>query len=693
MAKVSSQLPLVPLRPRGGELRRINGISYDVMLEILRRMHPADLMHLSRTTKAFRSLIMSASSKWLWECSFSQDPTLPPCPAEFSLPFWTSFLFDRHCQECSVPNVDHDWGLLVRLCAKCADRVYCKHYGSFYDRVNISKLVLMRPYGRKHASLESQLLDVVKQYKQLEGDGVALKKFLEERAESVRRLKEITNRCSEWATELRRTRLEETLKQEGWAHEIAHMTQADREQFECHRLVAQPRGVLSHIGLKIICSRLLQFMEQCKAHRLEVEERRSTLTCRIYIASKALQQWKNSHPLLSELVPSLADFIRLPDVEKVLQRSDEEAIDLDTFCRIIPVGKQVQVWLKDILRRFADHMHDTKQDIPWVSKTSTPEEIVSALHLATTVLRCPHCDQEIPLSPVTDIADGSIAARGTMHTAYDPLGGLFSLFDEDESPVSSANRRKTTPISIPCLFGHSCQTFAGTTKPVEIVELVHGESVRVPVPGPGVWECPSLTVDKERGAVIEAIVRACGLSPATTTCKDMDREGRMACMVCPVKKDPGVWRFQCMTWRKAIEHVMKDHPKDISFRPLGDGPGDDIFTKPEPPPKPDVEVRQPRLLRRLRERLPDIRNIGNGSIGPEMATTLLGYPELRTRLLDLASSAPGPLSPEPKPVGVRTPLPDPVQLDFVDVLGDVSVREASLTHVLEYRGRLLKVRR
>ena len=59
----------------------------------LGHFHPIDIYHFGQTDKAFRRLVMTGDGLSIWETTFANDPSLPPCPTSMSKPCWAAFLF------------------------------------------------------------------------------------------------------------------------------------------------------------------------------------------------------------------------------------------------------------------------------------------------------------------------------------------------------------------------------------------------------------------------------------------------------------------------------------------------------------------------------------------------------------------------------------------------------------------------
>lgn len=65
--------------------------------QIASHSHPLDLLHISRTSKQLRSVILSRKSRFVWTASLASVEGLPPCPEGMSESAYSALLFDRVC--------------------------------------------------------------------------------------------------------------------------------------------------------------------------------------------------------------------------------------------------------------------------------------------------------------------------------------------------------------------------------------------------------------------------------------------------------------------------------------------------------------------------------------------------------------------------------------------------------------------
>jgi hypothetical protein len=110
-------------RPRGrGKLKILPEMPMDILFEvsytplardgvhnlnscqIFSYLTPLDILHLSRTTKALRDILMSRSAITIWKSAFTFEPELP-VPPDMSEPEWANLIFSPHCHASA-----QDWG-------------------------------------------------------------------------------------------------------------------------------------------------------------------------------------------------------------------------------------------------------------------------------------------------------------------------------------------------------------------------------------------------------------------------------------------------------------------------------------------------------------------------------------------------------------------------------------------------------
>ena len=106
-------------QPKTGQLSQLRNMPMDVLMEVripfLRQirciyssrhvnnaqifghLHPLDLLHLARTTKAFRRVLMHRSAISVWKAARATIPGQPDCPPAMSEPQWANLAFGLQC--------------------------------------------------------------------------------------------------------------------------------------------------------------------------------------------------------------------------------------------------------------------------------------------------------------------------------------------------------------------------------------------------------------------------------------------------------------------------------------------------------------------------------------------------------------------------------------------------------------------
>ena len=74
-----------------------NGLVFTISYQIFGHLKPLDLLHLARTTKDLRAILMKRSSISIWKRARSQFDDLPDCPDDLNEPQYAEYLFGKAC--------------------------------------------------------------------------------------------------------------------------------------------------------------------------------------------------------------------------------------------------------------------------------------------------------------------------------------------------------------------------------------------------------------------------------------------------------------------------------------------------------------------------------------------------------------------------------------------------------------------
>ncbi|KAK0231404.1 hypothetical protein IW262DRAFT_1262338 [Armillaria fumosa] len=81
-----------------GSLQRVSDIPLDILLEIFSHLDPHDLLHLCRTSKSLRAILLDRSALSVWKRARRNLENLPGILDVLSEPHYASLLFDKFCQ-------------------------------------------------------------------------------------------------------------------------------------------------------------------------------------------------------------------------------------------------------------------------------------------------------------------------------------------------------------------------------------------------------------------------------------------------------------------------------------------------------------------------------------------------------------------------------------------------------------------
>ncbi|KAI5889761.1 uncharacterized protein SCHCODRAFT_02635543 [Schizophyllum commune H4-8] len=114
-------------------LAAIMDLPLDILYEIFKHLHPADILYLSRATKALRYTLLRRGAKSTWEYSLKAAgfPMIPTCIDDgMSLPQYVNLIYGDTCFACgSAHEVNCMFMFLDKRCEGCVFEKYCMlHY-------------------------------------------------------------------------------------------------------------------------------------------------------------------------------------------------------------------------------------------------------------------------------------------------------------------------------------------------------------------------------------------------------------------------------------------------------------------------------------------------------------------------------------------------------------------------------------
>ncbi|KAJ7109867.1 hypothetical protein C8R44DRAFT_265323 [Mycena epipterygia] len=510
----------VPKRARitkKGRLAGLLSISLDVVFEIFGNLQPLDVLRLSRTSKEFRSLLMHKSSITIWRSSLSNVPNLPPCPIGMTEPQWTSLVFDPTCNVCQKIARKVDWGLFLRICGKCAKTHLSYGLRNFPtalepEVVNFRELIPTRPdYTKpyKMVYFSPELENIKAKYNAIENPEEQ-KKFVQERKDLMETLKEHAKLCEAWSESVAENRSSELadLKEErfiaikakltalGWGTELDGILPPD--SLKSHKLVKQPHA-LTERTWKTIKPEMISYMEQMKVKRL-AREHAALVVARKAIATKVLRTFKRSQLPWTDVMPNATDFWEFPEIKAVLEQPSKVDVDDHSFESMLPdFPGMIATWRAGLIKQMVGVYKRSSLEKDGLDDS----DIEARLKLATTVFKCNTCGDD----------DGDAYYQSLM------------FYDDDDYGF----QRRCRPLFWPRVLAHRCLTKTPDFSAM-LLFMDAGRDV--------LWRARPLCIDTRVVEIVEKVVVACGMDPATTTVAEMDaKDPRLACHACAKREE------------------------------------------------------------------------------------------------------------------------------------------------------------
>ncbi|KAI0333537.1 hypothetical protein GY45DRAFT_1432269 [Cubamyces sp. BRFM 1775] len=321
------------LAPKGRrrDLSRLVDMPLDILFEIFGHLHPYDLLQLSRTTKALRSVLMRPSAVTIWRNARQNVDDLPDCPDDLTEPAYANLLFDQHCHFCVKARVMNVlWTLRCRACKACLK----EHFTTLFDvlvavrqripiaaqnpMISTSTMVPMEYVNNKLLIPKTVAEELCASVEACKGDPEALKKLDQERSHAVTVLKANADIMVDWQARQaqqrtmdlidlrcrRRKQIIDRLCELGYGEDLKWMTFERVEQFLEHPLVKQPKELTDRIWNNIKDA-MVAFAQESRVERL-MRERCAHYVNRLSLLSDLAVRWLVRRPLW-ELLPTIAD--------------------------------------------------------------------------------------------------------------------------------------------------------------------------------------------------------------------------------------------------------------------------------------------------------------------------------------------------------------------------------------------------
>ncbi|KAI8989719.1 hypothetical protein BD414DRAFT_459791 [Trametes punicea] len=545
-----------PLGPRGRRrlLSKLVDMPLDILFEIFGHLHPADLLHLSRTTKALRSVLMQRSAITIWRNARQNVEDLPDCPPDLSEPAYANLLFDQHCHFCIKARVMTAlWTCRSRACKACLKEHFTQLFDllvaasermspSPHQPIKTSSMVPMEYVSNKLLIPKRVANELLARIAECKGDEVALRELEKERVCAVKRLKESAALLTEWQIKQnhkrtmdlmeirsrRRKQIIERLCWLGFGEDLKWMTYDRVEQFMEHPLVKQPKELTDRIWNNIK-EPMIAFAQEARTERL-MRERCAHYINRLSVVRDTVVRWLVHRPLWEPL-PSIADFsYYTPGFRHIMGTPS------DTFYKALDMpAAQLNALLQSAVRAWRSTMARKLYDM--IVAATEPSAATTAVAAATPSLWNPD-------------------------PAAAPAGEAEPTVNDIVSRVCSACTwfRCTNPgcnalLDYPRVLAHGCAHAAPalTLRPTTDREDLQNAYALVLDEQPWNFSRDKVVFDVQAAEAAAQVVRACGRDPACTDASAMRQDKtRLVCSLCSKGGMTCV-----MSWKRAVAHLCE----------------------------------------------------------------------------------------------------------------------------------------
>ncbi|KAF5324664.1 hypothetical protein D9611_004168 [Ephemerocybe angulata] len=407
--KNEDERPAKRVRGKRGILQQLAEMPLELLFEIFGKLDPIDLLNLSRTTKALRSILMRRSSADIWREALTNIDDLPPCPPDLNEAQWANLLFGKNCYFCGrntpAVNQTYAWQARVRGCFKCVLAEFSisqQHTLARSIFELIPSFTVRYGQGRRsdrgvhyHGATYHEFVETEKRLTNLE----ERKKWVDEQTLIKEELVKHAAECEKWLGKRQEARAEELeemrsqrklilrrrIEELGFTSTLVDLAFQNREFWAA--------TCITSVLKKDITDRVWAGAEEqvkgvMQAFRLKHarEEHNHHLQKRIKMFQKAYDAFVETQPRELTVIP-IADLFLVPEIkefllsEPIADPMDKES--LDELLENIP--EYTEEWVKNSKQVLVDLM---KPEAAALGLESVDE---SSLDLAIAVFKCISC--------------------------------------------------------------------------------------------------------------------------------------------------------------------------------------------------------------------------------------------------------------------------------------------------------------
>ncbi|KAG8790972.1 hypothetical protein FRC12_010502 [Ceratobasidium sp. 428] len=542
----------------------------EIFSEIARHLTAPDLLSLARSTKFFRSLLLSRSSTPIWDSAINNVPGLPPCPPDLSAPHYVSLIYSKTCSECGARVLRRmDTRLRVRLCGSCREMLLFElsDTNQLHEFVPISRDILRERDGISYC-LEKDFF-ALKNYLQSpvenDDDEAAFedwmdnrRKELEERYKHSDALDEFLDQMEEdRADELQRLKdermasIEERLNEDGWDSD--DMTFPNETFAEWKELVLQPKPLTDRIWSNLY-PKLIPLLKQNRERNKQIEQQ-ERLQERQRVIHDCMGVVQRAYPPLAEVsvywddgpdaepvttkldvpFPTTTDALGWHSIKTLAEVDyDSDTLETNFFDSKRNIGERLGEWMQKV--------HDDVLAIWDQGYSNKSKDAQSAEKNQTSLRRSTRKGKE-PL----DATCGTDLPRRTM--VFTEPGGLVCTSPDELSDEIRLLLRADTVFrtsSVPCYYPDII--------PTPVLKWVFTDIGEAPRFGDA-WDPHKVTRDNEVSDVARKLLQRMG-NPDVTYPELKALGEAFLCMRCKWEKPVGWLDFVSLFLRNHVQSLM-----------------------------------------------------------------------------------------------------------------------------------------
>ncbi|KAF9469335.1 hypothetical protein BDZ94DRAFT_374652 [Collybia nuda] len=495
--EMKSKETSVKIRGVRGKLKLMTEMPLDILFETFSHLELADLLSLTKASKALSDILFSPSAISIWKSAYlniEANPRPPDVPSGMNMVQYAKFLYGHNCSYCPSHNANFaHWAERIRLCKECLEKSIFrpKNYDptEWTARTIVPVWIVRRPEYDRWYYLKTDFQQTVNKLRDLHNDAGALEKYIAEKKEETEERNKFASGCRFWESGLksqrkrqleeirlkRRTDIAKKLEDLGWEDEVQRLG----NRLSTLPGVDQPKPLTPRIWDNIRDD-IIETLEEVKEDRLK-RERLQMLRRRVGTLRSALMEL----PQTTDIVPDFADICAVQPFRTIIFKTPrEDSLTKEQFAASLTEFSNIAAeWRTSCVQQLFELL-------------PRPFD-VSALKLATVFFRCHWCTE-----PIT-------YPRILKHAC---LVKRYSDLDDDDDELQQA----CSPV-LPWNLG--------------------GEQI---------------SFDDEASSFARDIIKSCGQDPERVTMSEMDvLDPRVECLCCA---HPSRGRL-VMKWKIAVSVV------------------------------------------------------------------------------------------------------------------------------------------